>query len=214
MKTLGVYNDNTVYKIKDYKIIKFIGDSSLITKDAHDVSMAEYTYTYKEDAIFINSIIKNFNYKDLLIVDGTTSIGGNFIYFVKEFDYNIGIEINKNRFYILDNIISNLNIENKKIILINNSFVKLYNKIIDLNKQNNIIFFLDPPWGGPEYKKFDKLLFGLDGIPLNTIVKDILKNNNTTIIIKLPHNFYLDIFENKYNIYTLKYFNIVVFNKN
>lgn len=230
MINVGVYNDNTEYISTDkINFIKFKGDIDLIKPNIESSKHLEiYSKTNIDDSIKINNIInKHVNNNNILLVDGTTSIGGNFIEFIKHFKYNIGIEINIHRYNKLNNIIKNLqnikNINNTKnnykkytlhnntIITINSSFIKIYPKILkQYTKYNNIVIFLDPPWGGKEYKNYNKIIFGLDGKSLLDIIIDIKKYNNINICLKLPKNYYLDIFSNiKYTQYDFRSFLII-----
>lgn len=232
MINIGVYNDNSNYIDNDkYKFIKFEGDISLMTKHSKTNDDIEiYSQTYSMDANRINDIIYKHNMtNDILIIDGTTSIGGNFLHFIKKFKYNIGIELNKERFIKLnenikkiDNIQQNGKLYDKpyhytlngnKIITINTSILdnKLQEKIFKLYKDTKICIFLDPPWGGKEYKNYDKIVFGLDNIPLKTIINNIReKKKDVMFCIKLPTNYFLESLEGiPYNIYTFKKFIVI-----
>jgi hypothetical protein len=245
MINIGVYNDNTDYIDTDkYKFIKFIGDIELIKKEAESSEiLEEYSKTFITDAQRINSIIMNHNKTtNLLIIDGTSSIGGNFLEFIKCFKYNIGIELNKERFIKLnDNIkkINNIKIKekpyhyklensncntdcnncnidynsNNKIITINMSFLdnNLLEKIFKLYQNIKIVIFLDPPWGGKEYKNYDKIVFGLDSISLKTIIHTIRKiKKDIDFCIKLPKNYFLESLNGiRYNIYKFKKFIVI-----
>ena len=232
MINIGVYNDNTDY-IDDcdnnicHKFIKFTGDIILMKKEAETSETLElYSQTFVKDAERICDIIYNYNKTyDLLLIDGTTSIGGNFLEFVKKFKYNIGIELNKERFIKLneniskiDNIIkkdksNHYNLNNNKIITINMSFTdtKLQEKIFRLYQNNKIVIFLDPPWGGKEYKNYDKIVFGLDGISLKTIITNIRKiKKDVMFCIKLPTNYFLESLGGiKFNVHKFKKFIVI-----
>jgi hypothetical protein len=212
MINIGVYNDNTDYISNDkINFIKFKGDIELIKKEKSSEILENYSKTFQHDAIRINDIIKkNIGNKNILLIDGTTSIGGNFLEFIKYFKYNIGIELNKDRYDKLnDNIkkIDNIVIKktnksynkyiynNNKIITINGSFINIYYKILKKYENMDIVIFLDPPWGGKEYKNYDKINFGLDGIALLDIIKNIRSiKENVYFCLKLPLNYYLDSF--------------------
>lgn len=166
-----------------------------------------YSISLPKDADIISEFIKNYaihnnnalhinDISNITIIDGTAGIGGNTISFAKYFKNVIGFEIDENRFNILNN--------NLKVYNLNN--VITYN----LNSLDNIInadiYFFDPPWGGPNYKKYKNLTFKFNNIDLDQIVINIKKiNKNSYISFKLPTNFNLSIFDNfNYKILNLK----------
>ncbi len=122
------------------------------------------------------------------ICDMTAGIGGNTLSFAKYFDNVISIEHNKIRFKYLQNNINNYNYKN--IILINDDSTNFIKK---LNYQIDAVF-IDPPWGGPNYKKEDNIEIKLGSYELFqiiTILKNISFNNQKIklIILKLPFNY-------------------------
>jgi hypothetical protein len=232
MITIGIYNDNTIYESNNnIKYIKYKGDIKLMNKyNKSSSKMEKYSLTNITDSLDSLNIIKKYVNNESLLIDGTTSIGGDFIHFIKYFKYNIGIEINKDRFNKLNNNISkidNINlIENKhnvykykyfdnKITTINTSFLNIYEKLINTNKYiKHICFYIDPPWGGKEYKLYNYVILGLDNNSLINIIKNIKKYENNDlkidIFLKLPRNLYLDIFKDfKYNKYTINKFILI-----
>ena len=63
------------------------------------------------------------------------------------------------------------------------------------------VLFLDPPWGGLNYKSFDKLMIYLDKIPLYDVINNI-KKKISLVVLKLPNNFDISLFKNKLRKYT------------
>jgi len=114
-----------------------------------------YSITHYDEANNISElIISNFNNKEnLKILDGTGGLGGNTISFSKFFKNVTSIEIDKNRCDMLKNNIKLYNLNNIKII--NDDSIKF----LLVNKENYDIYFFDPPWGGPDYKKIKNLRF-------------------------------------------------------
>jgi len=213
MKEIGTFNIKDKYiEIEDksnYRYIKFKGDGGPLTNEGH-LKKEKYSLTHKYDADYISLYIKEKiinKLNDVVIVDGTTSLGGNFCSFVEHFNFIIGIEINQIRFQKLvknleykygfefENKKRLLKVKNKNIILINDSFMNCLNDILKIKKK--IIIFLDPPWGGKDYKLFDYVILGLHGIPMHIIVKNIKSvNKDIIIILKLPENYFLQSFNN------------------
>lgn len=241
MQTIGFFNIKKIYientKYDNYNKIYFKGDGGVLSKIEH-IYKEKYSYTHKKEADILSNYIKEIIDNDIensLIIDGTTSLGGNLISLIKYFKFIIGIEINNIRFNKLLSILSNKYLmkfvknENnlipsifsdnnnsnnifikkssiytsysnkKKIILINDSFDNYIEYINEIKIKNKIIY-LDPPWGGKNYKNYNNIILGLGGIPLHILVKN-LKNldNNLIIILKLPLNYHLSSFSNKIN---------------
>ena len=160
-----------------------------------------YSISLPKDADIIsefikNNIINNNIISNITILDGTAGIGGNIISFAKYFKSVIGFELDENRFNILNNNIKVYNLTN----------ISTYN----LNSLDNLlmadIYFFDPPWGGPNYKKYKNLTFKFNDIDLDQIVIKIKKiNKDSYIAFKLPINFNLSIFDKfDYKILNLK----------
>ena len=187
-----------------YNFTVFKGDGGHLNKEDH-IKKEQYSLTHHKEARFLSKyILKKVAGKEkVLVIDATTSIGGNFLSFIDHFDYIIGTEVNSIRFQkLIENIEKKKNIKftqkghlrfiyDKRIILINDSFVTNLNYIIAKTKKfNKSVIFIDPPWGGKQYKTFDCILLGLHGIPINVIINKILLLNKDVIVIaKLPKNY-------------------------
>jgi 16S rRNA G966 N2-methylase RsmD len=187
---------NKLFPLTDYKKIKYDKEGL-------------YSITNYLEADVISKLILSLyeNTNNLSILDGTGGIGGNSISFCKHFSNVLSIEINEERFKMLENNINLYKFSNIK--LINTNSIKYM--IDNLSKFD--IFFFDPPWGGPEYKKKKNIKLKIDNKDLDTII-DLINNktNNKVIIYKLPFNYDFDQF-NSYN-YKLfkvnKYFIIMI----
>ena len=141
----------------------------------------------------------------LNIIDSTACIGGDSLSFSKYFKNILSIEKDKIHFKILENNINICEANNVKIIL--NDFISFIEKQ-QLYKSYQILF-MDPPWGGPEYKNAEKLdlfLYNDKNIKLN--INEIINsyiNKFKYIILKCPINFNLNKTNYLYkHIYTFK----------
>ena len=130
---------------------------------------------------------------ELTMTDATAGIGGNSRIFAGVFRKTFCIEINRKSAEIMDHNFRLLGIRGRtKIININ------YLRVMHLLKQD--IIFLDPPWGGINYKKqkcADLYLYSEYG-PVNvaTLVADYLADRAKIIIIKAPPHFnYLSVMD-------------------
>jgi predicted RNA methylase len=130
-----------------------------------------------------------------VITDATACIGGNTIYFEKDFKIVIAIEKDPDIFKILLHNTS-------KSVKYNCS----YNDIMYTIQQD--LIFIDPPWGGSNYKKEGNIVLMLDDINVLEII-DNLYHFDTT---KLTRNFWDHTI---YTIYTFKKNNykLIIFHK-
>jgi 16S rRNA G966 N2-methylase RsmD len=159
----------------------------------------EYSLTHKDEADKISNIIKE-KFGDIVIFDGTGGAGGNTISFGINFSKVISCEINPNRYNILKENIKtfNLNIETYNDDFMNN-----------LNRNYDLIF-IDPPWGGPNYKYEKKVNIKINNLNLNKIT-NIIKAKNKIVVWKLPFNYDLDEFSDfNYEIHSIKNYNIII----
>ena len=157
-----------------------------------------WSITHPKDADKISETILEFKNKQSKIIDLTAGCGGNLLSFAKYFDNVTGIENNNERFNILKN---NLKSYDFKINIINDNCSNYLNNNYD-------IFFIDPPWGGPDYKYNNNLKLYLSKYELKEIIEKI--PNNKLIIIKIPYNYNYDYIIKNYNIIETQNFNNIV----
>jgi tRNA G37 N-methylase Trm5 len=143
-----------------------------------------YSITRKRDGERILSIIKH-NVKDLgnkTITDGTACIGGDTIQFAMAFHHVHSIELNLANFNCL---VKNINVyELTNITLHQGDCTVLFN-------WNTDVLYLDPPWGGPDYKVKKELDLMIGPKRIDIWLDEILirKNRPSHIVLKLPHNY-------------------------
>lgn len=143
-----------------------------------------YSITKRRDSERIISII-NQNVKDIhkkTITDATGCIGGDTIQFALAFEYVHSIEVNSENFKILSN--------NTKVFGLTN--ILLYNgDATSIFKWNTDVLYLDPPWGGPEYKSKTNLDLTIGSKRIDVWLEEVLirKNRPSYIFLKLPHNY-------------------------
>lgn len=138
------------------------------------------------------------------ITDATACIGGSAYSFVQNFSNVIAIEYDKKRYEYLQHNMSILPIYNTSLSnVINSEQLNMsYNNIIECRNGDAIIectkqfqeaIFIDPPWGGPEYKMLQSVQLYLSGLPLSEVCRKITSYTNY-IILKVPVNFDEDSF--------------------
>lgn len=132
----------------------------------------------------IESIVSE-NLGNMIITDATACMGGDLVSFSKVFKLVNGVEIDQENFEFL--------IENaKRFNCLNvNLFCQDYLEIYDKLKQD--IIYIDPPWGGTEYKTKDKIYLKIGGMDLWQLLKNIRDQKLAKyIFIKVPLNVSLD----------------------
>ena len=168
-----------------------------------------YSITCPVEAQQISDIIKSnyINNEYLNILDGTGGLGGNTINFSSNFKSVTCIELNLERYNMLINNIKQYNLKNIKM-LNTDSIIYLYNNFINYN-----IYFFDPPWGGPNYKKMKALSLNISNKSLLDIANFLKKKTTDKLLIyKLPFNYNFNEFnEFNYKLYKInKYYLIIL----
>lgn len=178
------FNDNDLKKLNENKLkITNVGKYS-ITKPIHTSWIKTIIINFFKE--------KNINTKALNIIDSTACVGGDTISFSKYFKSVLSIEKNNTHYKILENNVKALDINNVKIK--NSDFIFHIQK----NKLHNMydILFIDPPWGGPNYKNMKKIdLFIENDFGESMNLKDIINSFHGKfkyVILKSPTNFNLN----------------------
>jgi len=163
--------------------------------------VGKYSISLPEKSKIITNLISKYlnNKTDIIITDAMACIGGDTLSFAKTFTKVNAIEMDKIRFEYLKHNMNLFNINN--ICYYNDDYLNVYDKL------TQDVIYIDPPWGGPEYKnkKSIKIKFGekkLEELCDSIIQKKLCK----LLVLKLPFNY--DLSELKF--YDLK---MVVLNK-
>lgn len=123
---------------------------------------------------------------DMTIFDGTACVGGDTIAFGNIFGTVISVEIDKKRFNMLSKNIDEYGLFN--VIPINDNCISILTKINFID-----IVYLDPPWGGKNYKLSTNIRLSISNRYIDEIINDIVNNNIRSkvklIVIKLPKNY-------------------------
>jgi 16S rRNA G966 N2-methylase RsmD len=179
---------NDQFKNTMMRLFPELNDNNLLFKLKTD-EVGKYSISLPKTAKIISTIIYHHILKlnllndKITITDATAGIGGNTISFAKTFNKVNSIEINKERFLYLENNIKVYELDN--VITINDNYIKIMNNL----KQD--VVFIDPPWGGRNYKKKKKLKIELSNICLSELCNSI-KNNAKLIVLKVPLNYDLN----------------------
>ena len=197
-----MYNNNLDLKIKK-RLFPFINDLSKMRQLKIDKESLHYI-SLREDAQNITNIVKdhfilndNETFKDLYVTDATAGVGGNTISFGKTFKYVNAVELSFVRYRYLQNNIKIYNLNNVKFY--NEDYLNIHDKLY------NDIVFIDPPWGGKNYKTIPNLKLTLSNIPIEDLC---IKLKTRMIILKLPFNYDFDFLYEKLNMYSIQKFNL------
>jgi predicted RNA methylase len=143
-----------------------------------------YSITRRRDADRIIQIMKNTvgDLKTKTITDATGCVGGDTLHFANAFQFVHTIELNEQNFEALRNNVEMFKFEN--IALHNGDATKLFNWKSD-------VLYVDPPWGGPNYKEQQSLDLFLSTVRLDTWLEQVLlrKSRPNYIFLKLPYNY-------------------------
>jgi len=145
---------------------------------------------YKEADSLSNAILNrldSYGLGELDITDATGGMGGNTISFSKYFRNINSVENNYEHFEILKHNIEKVyTCENVKL------YYNDYSEIFKELKQD--IVYFDPPWGGSDYKKYEKLKLYMGKKSIDHFIKDYLLEIEELklVVIKVPKNFDYD----------------------
>jgi predicted RNA methylase len=153
-----------------------------------------YSTTAKVHADYIRDLIMLFyakeKYKDLVVTDATSCIGGTFMSLVKPFGKINAVELNQEHAELMDyNISLIFPKEKKKVTVINENYLSVWNTF----KPKSNVVIIDPPWGGIDYTKHKKMKLYLndaDGksMELMDIIKMILPETDM-VFARVPYNY-------------------------
>lgn len=151
----------------------------------------------------------NINIEDAVITDATAGVGGNTIPFAQQCKSVYGIEINKLRADYLKNNLAVYNLDN--VTVINDDCINVLKTISDHN-----VVFIDPPWGGKNYKKFVNMRLELGNTlltPLETVCESILTGGLSLrtpeiVVLKLPYNYDIQHFYNKLSQFEIHFYDL------
>jgi len=178
-------------QLNDYiNIIKKKGGGSEYFPEQNDKILIDEVgkyYISKPYAVekITNIIKKNIDPTNLTITDGFACIGGDTLGFSKMFKHVNSNELDETRFKYLQH---NMAIFNRTNITFYN---KDYFELVKELKQD--VIYLDPPWGGVDYKNAKKMKIVIGDNKLEDLCRTILNEKKCKLLIlKLPFNYDLD----------------------
>lgn len=147
---------------------------------------ASYSVTDQVTADKITRDLRMFVPADAVVTDGTACIGGNTYSFAKYFDRVNAIEIDRTRYSCLLN--------NMRVLGLQNVACKCADICDEYTRRYQDVIFLDPPWGGPDYKNTSNIRLYLSNRELHDICID-MSLYSKYIALKVPVNFNIERFD-------------------
>jgi tRNA/tmRNA/rRNA uracil-C5-methylase (TrmA/RlmC/RlmD family) len=143
---------------------------------------ALYSTTDQITADKITTDILSFVPRTSTITDATACAGGNTYSFAQHFDHVYAFELDHMRVRILQH--------NMKLLGARNVVVRHGDSSSLCRQQYQDVIFLDPPWGGPNYKKHAKIVLYLSDKHIADFCNDIaIEKKARYIALKAPTNF-------------------------
>jgi len=142
-----------------------------------------YSITPPNSAILITKIIKTyFSHNKITVTDGCAGLGGNVFSFASSFETVFAIEQDCSRFMMLVNNIAVL--QHKNVLCINGDMLNIFNKL------HQDVIFMDPPWGGIDYKYKHNISIKINNMEFSSVCEDIFtKKVCLLLVLKLPLNY-------------------------
>ena len=117
--------------------------------------------------------------RDSSILDGTCGLSGDTIHFSKFFNTVFSLEKNPERSLLALKNLEYNNITN--VHLATGDILSLPDTL------HFDVIYIDPPWGGPNYKKKKSVSLEMSGLPMNAVVQNVSKHCKY-LVMKLPKN--------------------------
>lgn len=153
--------------------------STAFNEDA--IITADYIYDYYNYLLTDLSSVSN-----ITITDACSNVGGNTIKFATRFNNVNAIEHTPQEFVKLKNNIKQYHLNNVALTL-GDCLKYIMTRQID----QDVIFF-DPPWGGPDYKKYENLGLSLSENDITEDIDYILDNDLAKLVVlKGPSNTFI-----------------------
>jgi len=144
--------------------------------------------------LIANLIYQNIQSRDITVTEGMACVGGDTLALSRTFKQVNAIELDKTRYEYLQH---NMKLfDRKNIEYYNESYLEIFKKL----KQD--VVYLDPPWGGPDYKNLKTVKIKFGETKLEDLCQEIIENKLCKLLVlKLPYNYDIEEFK-KYNIKT------------
>lgn len=173
----------------------FATEAGVVMDKLQVSSEAYYSITRPAAAKSILAIIERhlsnigMNIHKCTITDATACVGGDTLHFTRVFRHVNAVELNPVHYKMLLN--------NLKVYKRTNAATYLSDYLKVMTTLNQDVVFIDPPWGGPSYKKKRSVWLSLSGVPIHDIVCQHVKMHTRLIVLKIPTNFSISVLMHK-----------------
>lgn len=124
----------------------------------------------------------------LVITEMTAGVGGNVLNFANYFKFVNAIEIDIIRYNYLKKNVALYNFVN--VNCYHDNAIKI---LVENDELVQDIIFVDPPWGGKDYKLHHNLRLSFGDYSIESLCKMLFqKAHNKMIVLKLPNNYDFD----------------------
>ena len=129
---------------------------------------------------FLNGMIPDI--RKQTITDATACVGGDTLLFSLHFKKVESIEWKRHNMAALQNNVEVFGAGN--VVLHEGDATRVFNWKTD-------VLYVDPPWGGPDYRKLENLELFIGSYRLDKWIEEILKRTERpkTVVLKLPRNY-------------------------
>lgn len=165
--------------------------------------IGKYSITKPQHTIWIQKQLtqyfqkKNNDTRLLSIIDCNAGLGGDSIQFSKYFKGVLSIEKDEIHHFLLQN---NCEVaEAKNIEFRHDNFLNVI-KNLQISCRYDLLF-LDPPWGGPNYKHHEKITISIEDNETKKNIEDVLNDLYAYykyVILKSPLNIHIQLSKIKY----------------
>jgi lipopolysaccharide biosynthesis glycosyltransferase/16S rRNA G966 N2-methylase RsmD len=167
-------------------------------------TVSQYSTAYCSDGQYTAELLRSLlpHSKDSSLLDACANVGGNTVWFARNFTNVTAVELDKDECIRLKNNcdiygLQNVTIENRSCL-----------DVIAESNYHDIIFY-DPPWGGPNYNLLPKnmLVLGLDNKDTVSLIDEAISQKKASIyVLKHPENTRIN---SKFPHITIPYFRMV-----
>jgi 16S rRNA G966 N2-methylase RsmD len=183
---------NNIIKVS-YTYAKLIFDNLPLEKFNKLLFTDESIYSSSkvEGSQLLKKIIyENLTDENITITDGTANIGTDSIYLSNYFKNVNSIEISNINHKAL---VNNINVFEKS-----NIRPILGDVIVEINKLEQDVIYIDAPWGGRSYKKNENMKLYLGNMEILDFYKSY-KNKAKIFVFKIPYNYNFEYLKNNIN---------------
>lgn len=157
--------------------------------------VATYSVTKDDIAKRMSELIAAELGNDIVVLDGMACIGGNTISFGQHFSTVLAVELDKERFRMLQNNVMAATLTD--VVQLHQGSILDFAKSKGVPKFANTkgspkfdVLFLDPEWGGPGYDRHGPLKLSISKVPVETFCINMISMypKLKMIALKLPPN--------------------------